>query len=195
MKTLAEKVDIQESMVYDMLKLTPKDRLKRKEEATQPAEKKTFPRSEEMIVRLMVQQPHLIPKISEEGILREFETPFLKEIAEDLQVFYQKKGKLDLAEALGRVEEDLKGGICAFVFQENGLEGDDLEKMLEDCIQKIREGRLKRDKKELLKRIKDAEKQKGEKGLDALLLERQELAKRESSFLRKMSDKNGSGVK
>jgi len=191
-KTLAEKVDIEEAMLYDMLQLSPKGRMnhiKGREELKKPPEKKTFPRSEEMIVRLMVQQPHLIPKISEEGILREFESPFLVEMAEDLQAFYQKKGKLDLAEALGRVEEDLKGGICAFVFQENGLEGGDLERVLEDCIQKIREGRLKRDKKELLKRIKEAEKQKGEEGLDALLLERHELAKRESS-LRKMSDKN-----
>jgi len=123
-------------------------------------------------------QPHLIPKISEEGILENLKAFSGREMAEDLQAFYQKKGKLDLAEALGRVEEDLKGGICAFVFQENGLEGGDLERVLEDCIQKIREGRLKRDKKELLKRIKEAEKQKGEEGLDALLLERQELAKR-----------------
>ncbi len=188
-KTLAEKVDIEEAMLYDMLRASPKYRIhhiKGREELKNPPEKKTFPRSEEMIVRLMVQQPHLIPKISEEGILREFESPFLVEMAEDLQAFYQTKGKLDLAEALGRVEEDLKGGICAFVFQENGLEGGDLERVLEDCIQKIREGRLKRDKKELLKRIKEAEKQKGEKGLDALLLERQELAKRESR-LRKTS--------
>ena len=189
-KTLAEKVDIQESMVYDLLQSSPKDRIKGREELKTPAEKKTFPRSEEMVVRLMVQQPHLIPKISKEGILKEFESTFLRKMAEDLQVFYQKKGKLDLAEALGRVEEDLKGGICAFVFQENGLEGGDLEKVVEDCIQKIREGRLKKEKQQLLKRIKEAEKQKGETGLDALLLEWQELVKRESS-LRKTSHQNG----
>ena len=189
-KTLAEKVDIQESMVYDLLESSPKDRIKGREEPKSPAEKKTFPRSEEMVVRLMVQQPHLIPKISKEGILGEFESTFLRKMAEALQAFYQKKGKLDLAEALGKVEEDLKEGVCAFVFQENGLEGGDLEKVVEDCIQKIREGKLKKEKQQLLQRIKEAEKRKGEKGLDALLLEWQELVKRES-HLRKTNHQNG----
>jgi DNA primase len=190
-KVLAEKVDIQETMVYDMLQSSPKDRVKAREPLMKkPPEEKTFPRPEEMIVRLMVQQPHLIPRVSEQGIVREFESPFLRRMAEDLQTFYEKKGRLDLAEALGGVAEDLKGGMCSFVFKETGLEGGDLDKVLEECIQMIRERSLRRDKRELLGRIKEAERQKGEKGLEALLLERQELAKKESN-LRKMGDKNG----
>jgi hypothetical protein len=59
------------------------------------------------------------------------------------------------------------------------LEGTDQEKVLKDCIQKIRKKKLKKDESDLLRRIKEAEKQKGEKGLEALLLERQELARRE----------------
>jgi hypothetical protein len=59
------------------------------------------------------------------------------------------------------------------------LEGTDQEKVLRDCIQKIRKKKLKRDESDLLKRIKEAEKQKGEKGLEALLLQRQELERRE----------------
>jgi hypothetical protein len=59
------------------------------------------------------------------------------------------------------------------------LEGTDQEKVLRDCVQKIRKKKLKRDESDLLKRIKEAEKQKGEKGLEALLLQRQELARRE----------------
>lgn len=64
-------------------------------------------------------------------------------------------------------------------FQESGLEGGDREKILKDCVQKIREKRLKKDKMELLKRIKEAERQKGGRGLEALLMERQELGKKE----------------
>jgi hypothetical protein len=59
------------------------------------------------------------------------------------------------------------------------LEGEHREKILKDCIQKIRKRRLKKDESELLKRIKEAEKEKGEKGLEALLMECQELARRE----------------
>jgi hypothetical protein len=56
------------------------------------------------------------------------------------------------------------------------------EKVLEDCIQKIRERRTKNIRGELLRKIKDAEKRQGKKEVEALLLERQELARRESDF-------------
>jgi len=38
------------------------------------------------------------------------------------------------------------------------------EKILQDCIQKIREKRLRKERGELLKRIKEAERQQEEKG-------------------------------
>ena len=105
-----------------------------------------------MVVRLMVHHPELIPTISKEGILKEFESPILQRMAEALEDLYQKKGRLDLPEALAMFEEDLKGRLCEFAFQESGLEGGDREKILKDCIQKIREKRLKKEKGELLKK-------------------------------------------
>jgi DNA primase len=179
MKVLAERLDLQESILYEMLQSSPKNRLKAEEDLKKRFVEESFPKSEEMVVRLMVHQPELIPVISEEGILREFESPILRKIAEKLEGLYHKKGRLDLTEALGCFEEDLKGRLCEFAFQESGLEGEHREKILRDCIQKIRKKRLKKDGSELLKRIKEAEKQKGEKGLEALLMECQELARRE----------------
>jgi len=184
-KALAEKLDLQEAILYEMLRSPSKDRIRAGEDLSKPSVRRSYPRPEEMTVRLMVHRPELIPKISGEGILREFESGDLKKVAEDLEDIYQKKGRLDLAEVLERFENDLKERLCAFAFEESSLEGGDVEKILKDCIQKIREKRLKKDKDELLKRIKEAEKQKGGKGLEALLLERQELARRESN-LRKL---------
>jgi hypothetical protein len=65
------------------------------------------------------------------------------------------------------------------------MEGADPEKVLKDCIQKIRQKKLKKDEGELLKRIKEAEKAKGQRELEALLLERQALARRERQPFRK----------
>jgi DNA primase len=179
LKVLAERLDLQESILYEMLRSSPKNRLKAEEDLKKRFVEESFPKSEEMVVRLMIHQPELIPIISEEGILREFESPILRKIAEKLEGLYHKRGRLDLTEALGCFEEDLKGRLCEFAFQESGLEGEQREKILRDCIQKIRKKRLKKDGSELLKRIKEAEKQKGEKGLEALLMECQELARRE----------------
>jgi hypothetical protein len=105
----------------------------------------------------------------------------LQKLAKALEDLYLRKGKLDLPEALANFGEDLKGRLCEFAFQESGLEGDQ-EKILQDCIQKIREKRLKKEREALLKRIKEVERQPEEKGLLPLLKERQELAKREKGL-------------
>jgi hypothetical protein len=127
----------------------------------------------------MIHHPEVIPAISKEGVLKEFESPILQKMAETLEDLYQRKGRFDLPQALAHVEEDLKGRLSEFAFQESGQEGADRGKILQDCIQKIREMRLKKEKGELLKRIKEAEKQQEGKRLFPLLKERQEIAKRE----------------
>jgi hypothetical protein len=152
------------------------------EELKKPPVEKTLPKSEEMMVRLMIHHPEWMAVISREEILEEFESLPLRKMAEHLVSLYRKKGRLDISEALGSIEEGLKGKLREFSLQESGLEGPDQEKVLRDCIQKIRKKKLKRDESDLLKRIKEAEKQKGEKGLEALLLQRQELARREKGL-------------
>jgi len=178
-KALAERLDIQESFLYEMLRSSPKEPSKAGEDLRKSSMDKTFPKSEEMIVRLMVQHPEFILTLSKEEIFKEFENPILQKMAEALEDLYQRKGRLDLPEALANFEEDLKGRLCEFAFQESGLEGGDRGKILQDCIQKIREKRLKKEKGELLKKIKEAEKQPEGKRLVPLLKEHQELAKKE----------------
>lgn len=178
-KALAERLDVKESFLYEMLRSYPKEPSKVGEDFRKSSMERSFPKSEEIVVRLMVHHPEVIPTISKEGVVKEFESPILQKIAEALEDLYQRKGRLDLPEALANFEEDLKGRLCEFAFQESGLEGGDQGKILQDCIQKIREKRLKKEKGELLKRIKEAEKQQEEKKLVPLLKERQELAKRE----------------
>lgn len=178
-KALAERLDVKESFLYEMLRFPPKEPSKVGEDFRKSSMERSFPKSEEIVVRLMVHHPEVIPTISKEGVVKEFESPILQKIAEALEDLYQRKGRLDLPEALANFEEDLKGRLCEFAFQESGLEGGDQGKILQDCIQKIREKRLKKEKGELLKRIKEAEKQQEEKKLVPLLKERQELAKRE----------------
>jgi DNA primase len=181
-KALAERLDIQESFLYEMLRSSPKEPSKAGEDLRKSSMDKTFPKSEEMVVRLMVQHPEFISTLSKEEIFKEFENPILQKMAEALEDLYQRKGRLDLPEALANFEEDLKGRLCEFAFQESGLEGGDREKILQDCIQKIREKRLKKEKGELLKKIKEAEKQPEGKRLVPLLKEHQELSKKERSL-------------
>ena len=181
-KAFAERLGIQESFLYEMLRFPSKASFKAGEDLKKSSVEKTFPKSEEIVVRLMVHHPELIPILSKEEIFKEFESPILQKMAETLKDLYQKKGRLDLPEALANFEEDLKGRVCEFAFQESGLEGGDQGKILQDCVQKIREKRLRKEKDELLRKIKEAEKQHEGKRLMPLLKERQELAKREKGL-------------
>ena len=181
-KALAERLDVKESFLYEMLPSSPKGRPKEGEDSKESSLERTFPKSEEMVVRLMVHHPEVIPTISQEGVLKEFESPILQKIAKALEDLYQRKGRLDLPEALASFEETLKGRLCEFAFQESGLEGGDRGRILQDCMQKIRGKRLKKEKGELLRRIKEAEKQQEERSLVPLLKEHQELAKREKNL-------------
>jgi len=181
-KSLAERLDLQASLLYEMLQSPRQDRAKIEKDLKKRSVEKSFPKSEEVVLRLMVHYPEMIRIISQEGVLKEFESPGLQRMAFELEKFYQKKGTLDLGEALGDLEEDLRKKLYEFVFEGGSLEGGDREKILKDCIQKIREKRLKRDEGELLKKIKDAERQQEGKGLEALLVARQDLTRRWRSF-------------
>ncbi len=180
-KALAERLDVKESFLYEMLRSSPKELSKAEEDLRKSTDETSFPKSEEMVVRLMVHHPEIIPTLSKEDILKEFESPILQKIAGVLEDLYLRKGRLDLPEVLAKVEEDLKEKLCEVAFQESGLEGN-REKILKDCIQKIHEQRIKKEKVELQKRIRDADKQQEDKGLNPLLKQKLELAKREKGF-------------
>jgi DNA primase len=182
MKALAERLDLQESFLYEMVRSSARGGHKVEEELKKRIDEKSFPKSEEMVIRLMVHLPELIPAISEGGIVKEFQSPMLQRIAEGMENLYQKKGRLDLAEILEYVGEDLKRRLCEFVFQESGLVKGQGERILKDCIRKIREERLRRDKVELLRRIKEAERENRGKMLETLLLEHEELVRRERAL-------------
>jgi DNA primase len=183
-RALAERLDLKESVLYEMIRSTPAERTRSAEGLKKRPPEESLPKSEEIVVRLMVHHPELIPIISGEGILDEFESPLLKRLGQGLEGIFQKRGKLNLTEALGEVDEGLKERLCEYAFQESGAEGDQRERILKDCIEKIRRRKSKKDESDLLRRIKEAERQKGGGGLEALLMERQEMAKKEKGRLK-----------
>ncbi len=178
LRSLAERLEVKEAILHDLLRSPPKERLKAQEEIKkQSVEGRGFPKSEEMLVRLMIYHPRFIPLISGEGVIMEFESEVLKKIAERLVQLYQRRGRVDPKEAVGYLEEDIQKRFCQIIFHDDVFEESHTEKIIRDCIQKIREKRFKRDRLELLKRIKEAEKKEGD-GLEALLVEHQKLLRK-----------------
>lgn len=183
-RTLAERLDIREALLYEMIRPSPKERPPSAEGEKKRLTEANLQKSEEMVIRLMLHHPELIPIVSEEKILEEFESPLLKRLGKELSSLFQIKGRLDLSEALRGLEEGLRGFLSAYAFQETGIEGGKQKRVLKDCIEKIRRRRWKRDETDLLRRIQEVERQKGGKELEALLIQHQELAKKEKGLLK-----------
>jgi DNA primase len=184
-KTLAERLDVNESFLYEILGSSPRESSKARGDAGESSAARSFPRSEEMVVHLMAQHPEFIPAVSKEDVLKEFESPILQKMAEALEDLYQRKGRFTLPQALAHFEEDLKGRLSEFVFQEDGSEEGDREKILQDCIQKIRDKRMRKERGELQKRIKEVDQQQEDKRLDPLLKQKLELARQREKGLQK----------
>jgi DNA primase len=184
-KALAERLDVKESFLYEILGSSPRESSKARGDGGKSSAERNFPRSEEMVVHLMAQHPEIIPAVSKEDVLKEFESPILQKIAEALEDLYQRKGRFNLPQALAHFDEDLKGRLSEFAFQEEGLEEGDRGKILQDCIQKIREKRIKKEKGELQKRIKEVDQQQEDKRLNPLLKQKLELARQREKGLQK----------
>ena len=196
-KALAERLDVEESFLHEMFQssrrvesTTSKEPFKADEVSKKPSMERALPKSEEIVVRLMVHHPEVIPTISEKGIIKEFESLPLQKVAGVLEDLYIKEGRIDLPKALSLFEEDLKKWLYGFAFQDNGLE-ENREKILKDCIQKIREQRIKKEKGELQKRIKEVDKQQEDKDLNPLLKQKLELARKRDKGLQKESVRKG----
>jgi DNA primase len=183
-KALAGRLDIEESLLHEMLRPSTGDRPKGEKILKKEPVEKEFPKSEEMILRLMIQTPELIRIVSEEEIVGLFESQVLKKLAGEIEGAYLRKGRLDVGETLGTLPEDLQPELRRIAFQEKGLEAGPGEKMLQDCIHKIRQRRLKREQNELLKKMKAAERQETGEGVEALLAERQRLIRIEKELCR-----------
>ncbi len=184
-KALAERLDVKESFLYEILGPSSRESSNARENVRKSSAERSFPRSEEMVVHLMAQHPDIIPAVSKEDVLKEFESPILQKIAEALEDLYQRRGRFTLPQALAHFDEDLKGRLSEFVFQENGSEEGDRGKILQDCIQKIREKRIKKERGELQRRIKEVDQQQEDKRLDPLLKQKLELARQREQGLQK----------
>lgn len=194
LKALAERLNIRESMLQEVVESSAGGRPKTEEGLKRPRVERGFPKSEELLVRLMIHAPELIPTVAKEEIVTEFESPVLQRVAEALMSAFQKRGKIDLAEILGPLEGEERERLYEFAFQGRDLEGGDREKILSDCVQKIRAKKLSRVREELLRKIRASEREGGEKGLDALLMERQELTRREKGIREDHSRKAQEGL-
>jgi hypothetical protein len=127
--------------------------------------------TEKTLVQMMLQYPELIPLLIEEGVVEDIESRDLRSIGALVIQDFQRHGHLSLDRLAPTLEEHGVSTLAfALAFQEEKLEEEMAERIMKDCLRKIKMNVLKRKREGLNKRIKEAEAQSDEALLNSLFL-------------------------
>ena len=138
-----------------------------------------FPAPEEALLEVMLNHCSFIPSVFETGVIEDFESEDLRQAARLLKESFEKKGEVRMAEVLSQVSsEDLKSRLSLWALLGRFRE-EDLQRAVEDCIREVKRSRLKRDRRVITQKIREAEKTDQAVRLEELLVEQQRLIEQE----------------
>ncbi|MBW2038233.1 MAG: DNA primase [Deltaproteobacteria bacterium] len=135
------------------------------------------------LVQMMIQHPEFIPMVAQEGVVDGLEDQNLRAIADLVIHDFQLHSDLSLDRLSPQLEE--KGvSEMAFnlAFQEEEMEEGMAERIVVDCLHKIKAKVLKKELEGLTKRIEEAQAKGDEALLDSLLLRKQTLKLQEKGL-------------
>ena len=168
LKRLAEKTGVGEAEIRDAALTLHKGH---KEGVEQKSITGINVSAEKKLVQMMIQHPTLIPLVIKEGVIENLENQALRSIGALVIHTFQRYGDLSLDRIAPQLEErGVSETAFALAFQEEELEEGMAERIMVDCLRKIKMKTLKRQMEGLKKRIKEAEAQGDEALLNSLFL-------------------------
>ncbi|MFH2013147.1 MAG: DNA primase [Pseudomonadota bacterium] len=140
-------------------------------------------RNEKTLLKLMLLSNEVTPKIKEEAIVEEFMNKQYKELGLLLLEEFNRQGRIDPAKIVNSLEnENARGLVSHLLLQEESIV--DVNKTLEDCINRIRENKVEEEIKILDTKIKD---EKDAALQREFLVYRQELKKKQINYRQALS--------
>jgi DNA primase len=168
LKRLAEKSRVGEGEIRDVALTLRKSH---KEGAEQEPITRINVSAEKKLVQMMLQHPEVIPLVIKEGVIEDLENQALRSIGALVIHTFQRHGDLSLDRIAPELEErGMSETAFALAFQEEEVEEGMAERILMDCLRKIKMKTLKRQLEGIKKRIKEAEAQGDEALLNSLFL-------------------------
>jgi DNA primase len=168
LKRLAEKTGVREGEILNAARAMRKPPTKG---GAQEPVTRILVSTEKTLVQMMLQYPELIPLLIDEGVVEGLEGPDLRSIGALVIRDFQRHGDLSLDRLAPTLEEHGVSTLAfALAFQEEKLEEEMAERVMKDCLRKLKMNALKRKREGLNKRIKEAEAQSDEALLNSLFL-------------------------
>jgi DNA primase len=177
LKRLSEILDIEEREILGAA-------LKMQKGGNKESDKELIPTirvsTEKMLVQMMIQYPQFIPLVVQEKWLDGVGDQTLKAIAELVIHDFQLHGDLSLNRLSQQLEDKGVSGVTFnLAFKEEALEERTAEKIIVDCLHKIKIKMLKKEQEEINRRIKEAQARGDEALCNSLLLHKQTLVLQE----------------
>jgi DNA primase len=131
--------------------------------------------AEKLILQLMLQRNETIPKITDGGIIGEFQSSSLHELANKIVEMYEREGSVDAKRLSLFVNGDDKAinRISEFTLREERITNP--QKILTDCIGQIRRNRIRKEIKRLNEDVHKAMDLQDEGLMNSLIVKRQAL--------------------
>jgi DNA primase len=187
LKRLAEKTGVREGEILDAARAMRKNPTKG---GAQESVTRILVSTEKMLVQMMLQYPELIPLLLDEGVVEGLEGRDLRSIGVLVIQDFQRHGDLSLDRLAPTFEEHGVSTLAfALAFQEEKLEEAMAERIMKDCLRKIKMNVLRRKREGLNKRIKEAEAQSDEALLNSLFLNMEAL----NAQIRKLQQEGAQG--
>jgi len=186
LKRLAEELDLVERRLYGeyerMLEKYARMPFSRKgmQEGTEFA---GTGRADAILLRLILEDNRYIPYVRDNLQPGDFSSAEYQKIAEAILRMYEKHKKVDFRSLMDNLNDESLIGIASRFSLEEDYGLDELsadeskERMVRDCVRRIREASLVRKKREIEKEIKKIEKEGSASKLSELLVQYQELEK------------------
>jgi DNA primase len=181
-RSVSERLGVKEQDLFPLSREDRGARPKANQRQARSEPQGPFPASEEALVELMLNHPRFIPVVFEQGVIEEFESEDLRQIAGILKDLFQRKGEAPAAQVLSRVTgEDLKSRVSRWAVSKKFQE-EDLHRAVKDCIREVKRGRLKRDQDVITREIREAERTHQTGRVKELLQKKLHLIERERSL-------------
>ena len=181
-RSLSERLGVPEADLLRSLEDRQEARRWESPEAARQKPGRGYPAPEKTLIEIMLNHTGVISRVFEQGVVDDFESDSLREVAWLLLDVFNRTGKVSVNALLSKIQDEvLKGHIRRWTmedrFQENGV-----ERAVNDCIRKIKLTRLKRDSEVISQKIKEAEQNNQREVLGKLYQEKQRLVERGRSL-------------
>jgi len=177
MRKLAEELNIKEEAIWEELKKVKEEKAYQQPDQEPPKKSAQINPTEKLLINLMLEETGLINRIKNHLEPADFQDERASRIVSIMFDFIEQGKCLELNTFINNVpEEDISQLICESAFLE--ISSQNKEKVIDDCIQRLKNERLKNKKQHLHDQIKTAQASGDEPRLHRLIQEFHHLTKK-----------------